>query len=193
MSRVAFAPSVSPAARSLIGMVLLFAVMSPPIRRATEASMTAHMLVQYIGLLLAGGLLCHGIPQRWQGGLRRWNELGIAGLVASIVILTVLMIPRVLDLALVDARVEAFKVVALVLAGAALRMSWQRAGLVIQIFFLGNMLPMMAVVGTLYQQSHTRLCNAYLLSDQQDLGMALVFLAAGVALFRLGQFARRGR
>ena len=36
-----------------------------------------------------------------------------------------------------------------VLAGAALRLSWRPAGLVVQGFFLGNVLPMSAVVGQL--------------------------------------------
>ena len=166
--------------RSRAGMILLLVMLLPPIRRATEASMTAHMLVQYTSLLLAGGLLAEGLPARWQQAVQRWNELGIAGLVGSALALAVLMVPRVLDLALTDLRVECLKLVALVLTGAALRLSWQRAGPLVQAFFLGNLLPMMVVVGTLYQDSATRVCNAYRLDDQQDLGLALVWVAVGV-------------
>ena len=48
---------------------------------------------------------------------------------------------------------------------------------------LGNILPMTIIVGTLYQDSLLRLCNAYRLDDQRQLGLALVWLAilAGVA------------
>lgn len=166
--------------RSRAGMILLLVMVLPPIRRATEASMTAHMLVQYTSLLLAGGLLVDGLPARWLRAVQRWNELGVAGLVGSSLALAVLMVPRVLDLALTDLRVECLKLAALVLTGAALRLSWHRAGTLVQVFFLGNVLPMMVVVGTLYQDSPTRLCNAYRLGDQQDLGLALVWVAAAV-------------
>ena len=145
-----------------------------------ESSMTLHMLVQYPAWLMAGGLLMGWVPRRWQGRLQRWNELGVAGLLAAALAMAVLMVPRVLDLALVDMRVEAIKLLALVLSGAALRLSWQPSGTVVQAFFLGNVLPMLAVAGTLYQDSPTRLCSAYLLDDQQTLGAALIGVAAGI-------------
>ncbi|MEO8155299.1 MAG: hypothetical protein ABI605_19705 [Rhizobacter sp.] len=97
-----------------------------------------------------------------------------------------------LDLALVDGRVEALKLIALAASGAALRLSWQRAGVVAQAFFLGNVLPMTGVVGTLYQDSATRLCNAYLLNDQKNLGLALVLIAIVTAALWLLHIARRG-
>ena len=66
----------------------------------------------------------------------------------------------------------------LLLAGVALRLSWRPAGLVVQFFFLGNLLPMMVVVGQLYIDSPLRLCNAYLLDDQARLGAWLIGGAA---------------
>jgi len=155
--------------------------------------MTLHMLVQYPALLTAGALLVGPVPRRWQAGLQRWNELGIAGLLAAAVTMAVLMLPRVLDLALVDLRVETFKLLALALSGAALRLSWRPAGTVVQAFFLGNALPMLAVAGTLYQDSSARLCNAYLLLDQQTLGTALVGVAAGILALWLLQLALPNR
>jgi uncharacterized membrane protein YqjE len=74
-----------------------------------------------------------------------------------------------------------------VLAGAALRLSWRAAGLVVQGFFLGNMLPMTAVVGQLYIDAPLRLCNAYLLDDQARLGQWLIALAVLLALAWLAQ------
>jgi len=167
--------------RAGVGLGLLLAMLLPPSRHAAEASMTAHMLVQYVGLLLAGCLVVEGLPGRWLRRLQRWNELGIAGLAGSALALAVLMVPRVLDLALVDMRVESLKLSALVLCGAALGLSWRRAGIVVQVFFLGNVLAMTAVVGILYQDSGMRVCNAYLLDDQQNLGRALIWIAVGIA------------
>lgn len=164
----------------LAGLGLLLLMLLPPLRHAIEARMSTHMLVQFPALLLTGALLAEPLARRWSRGLQRWNELGITGLVAVALTMALLMVPRVLDLALVDARVEALKLLALLASGAALAVSWQRAGTVIQAFFLGNMLPMLAVVGTLYQDAPSRLCNAYLLGDQQRLGAALVWLAVGI-------------
>ena len=165
----------------LAGLCLLLVMLLPLLRHATEARMSTHMLVQFPALLLAGALLAAPLVQREPRGRQRWNELGIAGLVAAALAMALLMVPRVLDLALVDMRVETLKLLALLASGAALAVSWQRAGTVIQAFFLGNMLPMLVVVGTLYQDSPTRLCTAYLLEDQQRLGAALVWAAAGIA------------
>ena len=172
-------------------LLLLSLMLLPPVRRMTESSMTAHMLIQYPCLMLLGALLVQELPARWVSAAQRWNELGIAGLVGGALTLAVLMVPRVLDLALVDGRVEALKLIALVASGAALRLSWQRAGLVVQAFFLGNMLPMTIVVGTLYQDSGARVCNAYRLDDQQALGLALVLIAIVTAALWLLHAAMR--
>jgi len=177
--------------RKAAALLLLLLMLLPPVRRTIESSMTAHMLIQYPCLMLVGALLVMELPARWLSSAQRWNELGIAGLVGSALALSVLMVPRVLDLALVDARVEVLKLVALVAGGAALRLSWQRAGVVVQAFFLGNMLPMTVVVGTLYQDSAARVCNAYRLDDQQALGVAMVLITIVTAALWLLHVATR--
>lgn len=175
-------PRITTAGRAGLGAVLLALLMLPPLRHALEAGMNLHMLAQYPALMLAGALLGMGLPRALQRRLSAWNALGISGLLACALFIAVLMIPRVLDLALVDMRVELAKVAALLYCGAVLGPSWRAAGLVVQGFFLGNILPMTIIVGTLYQDSLLRLCNAYRLDDQQQLGLALVWLAIVVAV-----------
>jgi hypothetical protein len=175
----------------LVGLCLLVLMLLPPVRRATESGMTTHMLVQYPALMLAGALLVGAVPSRWQRHWQRFNQLGIAGLLGVALTMALLMVPRVLDLALVDPFIESAKLFALVASGAALALSWQRAGIVIQAFFLGNVLPMLAVVGTLYQDSPARLCNAYRLDDQQMLGTALLWVSAGILTAWLLSLASR--
>jgi hypothetical protein len=159
----------------------------PPARVALESSMTLQMLVQFPLLALCGALLAGALPRRWRQRLDGWNRLGIAGLFGAALVLALLMIPRLLDLAVADARIDAAKALALLACGASLRLSWRPAGWLVQGFFLGNVLPMTAAVGQLYQDSPLRLCNAYLLGDQVRLGQALVGLAivAGAAWFAL--------
>ena len=89
--------------------------------------MTTHMLVQYPALLLAGALLVGPLPRRWMEGVKR----GGPGLLVTALTMALLMVPRVLDLALVDLRVESVKLLALVASGAALMLSWQRADAVV--------------------------------------------------------------
>lgn len=163
-------------------LVLLVVLALPPMRAALEASMRAHMLVQFPLIALAGYLLAGALPPRWSTRIEAWNAYGIAGLLACALVLSVLMIPRLLDLALVDGRIELLKALSLLGCGAAVRLSWRPAGLLVQGFFLGNVLPMTAAAGQLYQDSPLRLCNAYLLDDQVRLGEALVLMAVAIGL-----------
>ncbi|MCK9514993.1 MAG: hypothetical protein WCZ18_02010 [Ottowia sp.] len=178
-------------AQVLAGLVLLAALALPAARQALESSMWRHMIVQFPLFLLAGALLAAAVGPRARRMLDRWNQGGLTGLVLAGIVLAVLMVPRVLDLALYQPRVEAAKLAALLLAGAALRLSWQRAGLVLQFFFLGNVLAMMAIVGMLYIDSPVRLCNAYLLDDQERLGRWLTAAAAVIAVAWLAWAGRR--
>jgi len=169
--------SILAAALALLALLAL-----PPARHALESSMSAHMLVQFPLVALCGFALAGALPPRGRQRIAKWNAYGIAGLFFVALTSAILMIPRVLDLALVDARVELAKWLALLLCGAAVRLSWRPAGLLVQGFFLGNTLPMMAVAGQLYEDSPLRLCNAYLLGDQARLGRMLTAAAVLVAI-----------
>lgn len=165
------------AAAIAIGLIAI-----PPLRHALEASMLRHMLLQVPVLLLCGAALVPNLGARAGARLARWNSHGLTGLAAFALATALLMVPRVLDLAVTDLRFDAAKAAVLLACGAALRVSWRPAGAVVQGFFLGNVLPMMGVVGQLYQSSPLRLCNAYLLDDQVRLGEALVGAAAVIGV-----------
>ena len=175
------------ARQAALGLLMVVLLALPAARAALEASMWRHMVLQAPLWMLAGALLAGGLGLRARARVARWNAHGISGLLCAALVLALLMVPRVLDLALVSPAVEAAKCAALVLAGAALRLSWRAAGLVVQGFFLGNVLPMTAVVGQLYIDSPTRVCNAYLLGDQDRLGQWLVSIAAALAVLWLVQ------
>lgn len=175
----------------LLGGLLLIALLAPSLRGALESRMSTHMLLQFPGLIMAGGLLVHRISFTWRQRLLAWNAHGITGLFFAGLVLALAMVPRLLDLVLVDARVEALKIAALLLCGAALRLSWQAAGAVVQGFFLGNTLPMMAIAGTLYLEAPARVCNAYRLDEQQFVGSALTWVASGLAALWLAQVGWR--
>lgn len=183
--------AVTARVQALLGAAGLAVLALPPLRGAMEAGMASHMLLQFPALVAAGALLAAALPATIRERMQRWNALGIAGLVASAGVLAVSMVPRLLDLALVDARVEVVKWLALICCGVALRLSWRRAGVVLQGFFLGNMLPMTAVAGALYQDAPQRLCNSYRFDEQLLVGQALVWLSIAVAVAWLAQVGRR--
>jgi hypothetical protein len=174
-----------------VGAPLLALLVLPPVRLALESSMSMHMLVQYPTLMLSGALLGKALPHEAAQRLKVWNEFGVSGLTACVLFFAVLMIPRVLDLALVDARVECAKFAALLFAGAVLRPSLHAAGLVIQGFFLGSVVPMTIAVGSLFRDAPLRLCNAYRLDDQQQLGLALICVAGVTTVVWFLQVVRR--
>lgn len=173
------------------GGALLAVLLLPALRHAMEATMWRHMLVQFPCWLLAGGLLAGAPGAGWRRAVAGWNIYGVAGFTAASIVLAILMVPRTLDLALYRPAIEAAKLIALLLTGAALRLSWRPAGLILQSFFLGYIVAMMAVVGMLYQESPLRLCNAYLLDDQESLGSWLVATATIIGIAWLLHAGRR--
>ncbi len=164
------------------GLILLVLLALPWARHGMEATMWRQMLIQFPSWLIVGGLLAGAPLERWRPTLRAWNAHGVAGLTAASVVLGILMVPRVLDLALYRPEVEVAKLASLLWAGAALRVSFRPAGVILQSFFLGGILAMMATVGLLYQELPQRLCNAYLLDDQVRLGESLTGFAGLIAV-----------
>lgn len=175
--------------RPRAGLLLLGILALPAMRSMMEGDMALHMLLQFPLLLLAGWLLAQELSEQAKARLQRWNRAGIAGLLMTAMVLMFWMIPRALDMVLSDGTMEFWKFLTLVMAGMALELSWQAAGLIVRGFFLGNVLPMMMVVGWLYIEAPVRICNAYLTDDQLRAGSGLLALAmAGCAVWLLAFF-----
>ncbi|MBI3223396.1 MAG: hypothetical protein HYZ46_10145 [Nitrosomonadales bacterium] len=160
----------------------------PAVRSILERDMALHMLLQFPLILLAGWLLAKGVPEQARSMAQTWNHAGIAGLLVVAMVLIFWMIPRALDLVLIDRTLEFWKFLTLALAGAALELSWQPAGMIVRGFFLGNMLPMMMVAGWLYVEAPVRLCNSYLSNDQLRTGSGLLALAIAGSMVWLHAF-----
>ncbi len=192
----------TPRRYALAGAVLLLAAIV--FRPWLTGTMARHMLVHIPLILLAGvfaAMAClaavrRSMSRRRTAALalyRKYNEHGVPGLLLVSFILAYWMIPRSLDHVLLSATAGCLKFMGLFLAGMVLFDSLGRADKVIKLFFLGNFSWMTAIAGLLYQDNPDRLCNFYLLGDQELSGRALVLLAVALPLAWLWAEYRRGR
>jgi len=177
----------SPAKTSVLGGIALWAMLAlPPLRRGLETEMVLQMIVQLPLLGLVGGMIAPGLRRFEPGWLREADRLGLPGLTLAVFAITYWMLPRSLDSALADRRIEAAKFVALpLLAGLPLAVSWRRLPGLGKSFLAANALSMLGTVGGLYLAAPVRLCAYYRIDQQAATGTALVALAAVAGLLWL--------
>lgn len=167
----------------LFGTLLWGALAAPPLRHALESTMSLQMLVQLPLLALAGWL----IAREASGWLARrivpWNYRGVSGLLLASLTSMVWMLPLAMDAALDDPRVALAKFVSVpMMIGAAVALSWPRAGFVIRGVVVLELTATAFRLGWLYLISPVRLCSNYLLDDQQRLGVLLLAIGSAIVL-----------
>ncbi len=161
----------------LVSFAVPLVLLWEPLRHWVEATMFRHMLL-VIPLLLAAGWYSLGIMGADAiRAFSRWNALGFPGLLCVSSVLAVWMIPNAMDMAASDLKVDVAKNLSVFVAGMMLALSCAQAGLVIQLFFIGNWLCMTIFVGVLFQSLPTQLCNLYGVGDQVRTGQGLVVYA----------------
>jgi hypothetical protein len=162
--------------------LLLLLLLAPPLRQALEASMTGQMLLQMPLLAAAGVLMARALPARPSTAIDAWNAHGLAGLVLATLASAYWMLPRALDAAVTEPSLAIAKHLSVpLLIGLPLALSWPRMGFVVKGVLLLEGIATLLRLGWLYLVSPERLCNLYLLDDQQRLGRLLLLL--GAALF----------
>lgn len=164
-------------------LALLYLLLATPLARDwLEATMSRHMLVQIPLLAALGAAAARLLPQRVQQALLACTGGAIAWVVLAMFASMYWMLPRALDEALVRPAFEAAKFVSLpLLVGMPLALAWRRLGAIGRGFVWTNFISMLAVLGWLYLAAPVRLCNSYLVDEQQSAGWAMVLLA--IALF----------
>ncbi len=173
---------------ALVATLLLWLMLATPWARTwLEASMARHMLLQLsvlvgIGVALWSCLRAPARATRWHALWHRSMRGGAAGLLFAAFVLTLWMLPRLLDASVLDARYEFAKFVLLPAAGLAIASAWGRCPP------LGRLVVHIEVIATLlrfgwgYIEAPDRLCAVYLLDEQQDVGIALLILGCIYAL-----------
>jgi len=167
-----------------LAALLVLLLLSWPVRRGLEATMTAQMLVQIPLLVAAGWLLSGAFPARVLLRVERWNHRGITGLVLATAAAAFWMLPRSLDAATSHAPVAAAKYLSVpLLIGLPFAVSWPRMGFVVRGVFLVEFVATFFRLGWVYLISPIRLCNNYALNDQQRLGEYMLAIGGGLLLW----------
>jgi hypothetical protein len=160
---------------------------TPAARDWLEASMSRHMLVQMPLLVIIGIIACRLLPLQWQ----KATVLGVGGAWPCVIVAmfasSYWMLPRALDAALTDPLAEVAKFLSLpLLVGFPLALAWRRLTLIGRGFVWTNFFSMLAVLGWLYIAAPVRVCNSYLVNDQENAGWYMVIGAILLFLWWLG-------
>jgi len=166
-----------------IYLLLWLALAAPPLRSWLESSMALHMLVQLPLLAWIG----YCIGRVWTrshslGQLQSFNAGGLTGLLIASFVMLLWMLPRPLDLARLDASIDALKLVSVPLAGLAVALSWQRVPPIARAVVHLEVIATLLRFGWGYLAAEQRLCLTYLAEDQRVTGILLVVLGAGYAI-----------
>jgi len=178
-------------ARAMLGAAgLWLALAAPPVRAWLESSMVLHMLVQLP--LLAGIGFCAGwawmqsrpgcAAARTLGVAQSFNAGGVTGILAASFVMVLWMLPRFLDLARLDAAVDALKYFSVPAAGAAIALSWPRLPVIARAVVHLEVIATLFRFGWGYLAAEERLCLAYLAGDQQRAGEILLWFGAAYAV-----------
>lgn len=162
-------------ARRLLAAAILLATI--PFAPWWEGAMVRHMLGQIPLLVLAGALL---VPP---GGRPATQPAAIAAILVAVFCISFWTIPRWLDAAVNRRGVDAVKIASLVLlAGMPAGWAWPRLAPLARGFVLAQLASMLGILGSIWLVAPVRLCNNYLVDEQQVLGRTALALAVAIVL-----------
>jgi hypothetical protein len=175
--------------RLIYGLLLLIALMLPPVSNLMESVMIIHMHMQMPMLVIIGIIMASFFQERFPEFFKKWNENGVPGILLFIIIMLYWMMPRTMDEALTSTGVEIFKFISLpFLAGIPLMDSWKKLSSsgknAVIIFFTAVFIG----IGWLYINAPNPLCNNYLVIDQIILGWGFLITAIGLIIYLLYDF-----
>lgn len=162
-----------------LGIGALYLLLATPAARALlEATMSSHMLLQIPLLAAAGFFAGRLLPECLQRRLLAAAGGAIPCVVLALFASSYWMLPRALDAALANPLAEVAKFISLpVLVGLPLALAWRRLAAIGRGFVWTNLISMLAVLGWLYIAAPLRICNSYLVNQQENAGWLMVKLA----------------
>lgn len=166
-----------------LSLILVMLMLAPPVRDGLERWMTTHVAVQLSGLAVAGWLLGMTLRRTCAGVSRKIDANGLCGLALCLFAAAFWMLPRNLDEAILDIRMETAKFLTVpLLVGFPLAMSWPRLNPLLRGFLKATLISKLFVLGWFYTAAPERLCANYWQGDQILLGELLQLVAGALAL-----------
>lgn len=168
--------------RAMVSLIAIFALAMPSARAVFEQYMLSHMLIQLPLLVVCGVWIADYILERITFRI----ELHFALPLLLIALITSMfwMLPRFLDASLEDHNYFLLKFTSLpLLVGVPFTFGWRNVGPIAKSFVMANLISMLVVLAWLYIEAPVRLCNYYLINEQQDVGKALIYIVAGISLY----------
>jgi len=178
-------------ATALFGLGL---VSQPMVRDALQASMLTHTFGLVFGVIGMGYLAAYGMEVLHSGTRNDFPELNSMGLGSWLIVLFSLMfwmLPATMDQAVESSAMSWARNINLLLAGAMLRISLKNAHPFLSLFFAWNLVTMLFIQGLLYLNLPERICNAYLLGDQENTAKAMILIASIAGLFLIAKVYRQ--
>ncbi len=153
------------------------------LRDGLERDPVTHVLLQLPLLALAGALIVQPVLEGKNWRNSSFFGGGLAPILIAIFSIAFWMLPRSIDAALTDPRMEMAKFTTVpILIGASLAIGWPRAHPLLRAFLKAEAVSMLAVMAFLYTHAPVRICNAYLVSDQERLGLGFLLAAITCAV-----------
>jgi len=169
---------------AIAGVPLLGLLSIPQVAGMLESTMAGQMLIQ-IPLLIAAGYLIGRYLERSVPWLHAYIG-GIPGLCLIVFTMLFWMLPRSLDSTLVSFPMELAKYLTLpLLAGVPLGIGWHRLGFIAKGFIWIHLISMIFLMSWLYASSPIRVCNRYLLEQQQSTGRILFGFGVAILLYHV--------
>lgn len=149
------------------------------LRELLENDPVTHVLVQLPVLAVAGGLVATCFPI----GGGAWDRGGVTSILVSLFAIAFWMLPSSIDAALTSPGVELAKFISVpLLVGAPLATNWKYAHPLLRGFLKAQAISMLGILAFLYTHAPVRICNAYLVGDQERLGYGFLIVALGVSV-----------
>lgn len=168
-----------------IGFALWLLIAVTPAGAYLEASLLRHVLIE-IPLLVVIGIAAGCLLKPRLSGVI--DVISIPAILLACFTLAFWMIPRWLDASLNDAMVAYAKYLSLpMLVGIPLALSWRNLHPIARGVVKIEFLAMLFRLGWIYLVSPDRLCNNYLLSEQQELGYVFIIIGLACAVIWLIQ------
>ncbi|MBT2700683.1 hypothetical protein J7E79_25430 [Bacillus sp. ISL-40] len=172
--------------QSIYGLLLLLALILPPVANLMESVLVIHMHMQMPLLIFTGFLIARFFQLRFPHFFEKWNGNGVPGILLFVIIVVYWTLPRSMDEALNEQSMELFKFVSLpFLAGIALRDSWKKLRSIEKDITFYLFVILFFGMGWLYIDSPVQLCNNYLVIEQITLGWGFLTMAICMVIYKV--------